>query len=234
MEKLMPLKERGCSFAFNTNFLYKKDNVYLMDNHRMAAWCWAASFDPNAKYTIIHIDKHYDTLGSNLSLLTSAIGRDIKSLSLKEYNKLEFNCGLGPYKVFKWDNYIPLFHHFYADSIIEYLFFTHDVGTIPEYLKKHIQHLSVHKLIEYFPSMFIDYTDRLIINVDIDYFFVESSNFSNYLSDNATKKIVRSIMNLADDPRNIVTIALSPDCCGGWDKAEKFIAKYFSSYGINI
>jgi len=234
MEKLIPIKKRGRSNKDNTNFLYKKGNTFLMDNHRMAAWCWANCLNTDYKYTIIHIDKHYDALGCDIDLLTSRIPNDFKTLSLKDYDELIYNRGFGPSKVFAWDNYIPIFHHFYSYLITNYKFYTHNIGTIAAYMKDCITHYSVYDLIENFPCCSEGITDKLIINVDIDYFFVESLGYSRFLSERVTRKIIDSIMKLADDPKNILTIALSPECCGNWGKSERFVKKYFSKYDIII
>jgi len=231
MDKLIELQCRGESNKDKTNFLYQRDKVFLMDNHRMAAWCWAQCIDKNFKYTIIHIDKHYDTLGTDTDYLIRRIGTDLNLLTLNKYNDLECNLGLGPRKVITWDNYIPIFHYYNSDSIIKYLFFTHGIGTIPIFFKNWITEKSITDLIEKSPISFCDSANKLIINVDIDFFFVDNSRF---LSDKATMKIIDSIMSLVDDPKNILTIALSPECCGSWNKSEKFISRYFGKYGIEL
>ncbi len=47
---LIPLVERGKTGWFQQNFLWKAGNVYVMDNHRSAAWCWAREVDASKGY----------------------------------------------------------------------------------------------------------------------------------------------------------------------------------------
>jgi hypothetical protein len=236
MERLIDIKQRGSSYCFNTNILYRKDNIYLMDNHRMAAWCWANHIDENKKYTIVHIDKHYDTLGSLLKEWTTPIKNGLKSLSFNEYDSIEFQKNkFEKYKIFRWDNYIPIFHYFYSNQINKYVFYTHNQGSIPENLKKHITHCPAHNLINDFYDCSSESEDNLIINLDIDYFFCSNPHYFIFFSDYAIAKLVESIMRLViDNKNNILTIALSPECCGGWDNSIDFIRKYFNKYGINV
>lgn len=235
MKKLIPLKTQSSSHAFQTNLLNREGNVYLMDNHRMAAWCWANSINEEAKYTIIHIDKHFDTLGNQIDEWISKIPFGLKELSYNEYDNLEYQIGkFENFKVFRWDNYIPIFHHFYSKYILQYMFFTQGKGTIPEYLKNYITHYTLYNLLNDFPSYFEEYKDKLIINLDIDYFFGEGTKYIQLLSDEAINQIVTSLMALMNDKGNILTISLSPECCGGWSKSLAFVKKYFNKFDIRI
>jgi len=90
MEKLIDKYPRSGSFCFDNDIFYKRENVYLMDNHPMAAWCWANHIDEKETYTIIHIDKHFDTLGNQLKEWTNPIKKGLKFLSLDEYDNIEY------------------------------------------------------------------------------------------------------------------------------------------------
>jgi len=39
-----------------------------MDNHRAAMWCWFQHISTDRKYNLFHIDKHTDTLNSNIEI----------------------------------------------------------------------------------------------------------------------------------------------------------------------
>jgi len=235
MEKLIDNNPKKGSSCFETNLLYRKENIYLMDNHRMAAWCWVNHIDDNKKYTIIHVDKHFDTLGNQIDQWTNPIKSGLKDLSLQEYDSIEYQKNkFEKYKVFRWDNYIPIFHHYYSNLINEYVFYTHNRGTIPKNLEKLITHYPSYNLINDFFAYFSESDDRLIINLDIDYFFCDSPKYFIFFSDYAIKRIIEDIMRLANDKKNILTIALSPECCGGWENSLKFMRKYFSKYEIKI
>jgi len=83
-------------------------------------------------------------------------------------------------------------------------------------------------------ACFSESSERLIINLDIDYFFCDYPEYFMLFSDIAITRLIRDIMNLASDQKNILTIALSPVCCGGWENSLEFIRKYFSKYEIII
>lgn len=44
---------------------FKEKNIYIMDKHRLALWCWINEIDKKdyGKYTLIHIDDHFDCGG---------------------------------------------------------------------------------------------------------------------------------------------------------------------------
>lgn len=235
MVKLITLKNKNPSYAYNTNLLYQKDNIFLMDNHRMAAWCWANKLENNSKYTIVHIDKHYDTLGNQMEDWTSQLPSGIKGLDYNEYDKLEYHKDkYEKYRVFRWDNYIPLFHYYHSESIIDYMFFTQKKGSIPENLQSLITHYSFFNLINDFPDYFKKYTDNLIINLDLDYFFSNNPRYLQLFSDSIIQKIIQTIMTMMKNKDNILTISISPECCGGWTKSLNFLDRYFKEYGIKI
>lgn len=233
MEKLIDNHPRNGSCCFDTDLLYKKGNIYLMDNHRMAAWCWVNEIDDNEKYTVIHIDRHYDTLGNQIKQWTGPIINGLKSLTLSEYDSIDYQKDIKRFKIFRWDNYIPIFHHYYSNTVTGYKFYTHNRGHIPENLKEYITHYSSSDLINNFYVLFCKSEQRLIINLDIDYFFSESPKSRIVFSDAEIKTIIKAVMELASDRNNVLTIAISPECCGGWEKSLNFIRKYFSEYGIS-
>jgi len=233
MEKLIDIQPRTGSFCFDSSLLYKKGNIYLMDNHRMAAWCWANHINENEKYTIIHIDKHYDTLGNQIKEWTAPIKSGLKNLSLTEYDSIEYQKNkFERYKVFRWDNYIPIFHHYYSNLVNKYIFYTHNMGNIPKNLENHIIHYPTYSLINDFSDYSSELEGNLIINLDIDYFFCSNPIYFMLFSDYAIKKLIEAIMKLTANPKSILTISLSPECCGGWGNSLAFIQKYLAKYGV--
>ena len=70
-----------------------------------------------------------------------------------------------------------------------------------------------------------------ILNLDIDYFFVErNSKTYQFLTDDYVLSLCKEIEN-AIDRINTITIALSPEFCGGWSESiriAKIISDYFS------
>ena len=63
---IVPFKGRNDTGVYNQNFVWSDGHVYVMDNHRAAAWCWAQHVDPATSHALVHIDRHNDTLQSQL------------------------------------------------------------------------------------------------------------------------------------------------------------------------
>ncbi|NIF04829.1 hypothetical protein F3J23_05180 [Chryseobacterium sp. Tr-659] len=57
-----------------------------------------------------------------------------------------------------------------------------------------------------------------IINFDIDFFYSEHKGIYKIYSDELVKKIA-TILVKNMDKIDVFTIALSPECCGGWENA---------------
>lgn len=233
MDELIAFRGENSSHAFHTNLLLKEKKNYLMDNHRMALWCWTQEIDVNKSYTIIHIDKHYDTLGNQVEVWAKEIKKDLKDMSVNEYDKLEYEVNAYEmYPVFRWDNNMPLFQYLYPENVKEYLFFTQKNGTIWEGMRNKITHYSAFNLVNDFHDYFEDLKDNIIVNLDIDYFFNNSIKKFVIFSDEAIQRIFRIISDIMRNQNNILTVALSPECCGGWKNSKDFINKFGPELGI--
>ena len=46
---------------------WQNGNVYVMDNHRDAAWCWLQQCNLRDRYNFMHVDQHYDLLDTYYS-----------------------------------------------------------------------------------------------------------------------------------------------------------------------
>jgi hypothetical protein len=76
--------------------------------------------------------------------------------------------------------------------------------------------------------------DALIINVDIDYFFESFNNDESTVqsfSDALIGEVFDRLRPHAERAR-VVTIALSPEWCGGWDAGERVARIAFEHLGI--
>ena len=65
-EWIVPFTGRNHSGATEQNSLCRSGNVYVMDNHRAALWCWLQELDLSKPHSLIHIDRHTDTLQSQM------------------------------------------------------------------------------------------------------------------------------------------------------------------------
>ena len=73
-----------------------------------------------------------------------------------------------------------------------------------------------------------DKLNQWILNIDIDYFFFESEY--QMFTDEYIKKICANILTALPDI-DVITISLSPECCGGWENScriANLMAKEFN------
>lgn len=73
MRWIVPFKGRNNTGVYNQNFVWNDGHLYVMDNHRAAAWCWAQHVDPATSHALVHIDRHNDTLQSQLGSWLKAL-----------------------------------------------------------------------------------------------------------------------------------------------------------------
>ncbi len=69
MENIINFKGQNSSWVKDLNLLGKENNIYVMDNHVAALWCWLQEIEIKTKYNILHIDAHYDTMSSQVDTL---------------------------------------------------------------------------------------------------------------------------------------------------------------------
>jgi hypothetical protein len=208
----------GC---FQYNIVLKTDNFYVMDNHGAALWAWAQHIDTAKKYNLIHIDKHFDTLATNLSIWVNSLPPDLKNVTLDEYLALKHKLGNEEFPTIRWDNYIPIFDSLYGENINSYTFFTHKYGTSCTNAldQKKVQEWQAQSLFNGIDDLIIEAEVETILNLDIDYFFLENNNkYFQLFSNQAIYELFTQISHcfLSTDKIKVLTVALSPECCGGW------------------
>lgn len=208
----------GESFNDKLNFIYKHENIYVMDNHLAASWCWMDSIDVTTVHNLFHIDRHYDLLHFPNTVQTQIIdaGVQLNNLSLDEYVALRQPMQGSPdAALFRWDNYIGNLHLVYPNLFGFKYFATHNDGSVPEGFIDHeyeIKDLSTN--VEYWMSQ---KENKWILNLDIDYFFAHSDEGKyQMLTDEYIIELCKNI-NEAKKHIAVITICLSPECCGGWD-----------------
>jgi len=223
-EFLIPLVERGHSGSVTQNFLYRWNNVYVMDNHRAAAWCWMREMLPEETLNVFHIDEHYDTLYSNMEHWLPRC-ESIESLSLPEYLDLHWDAGGQSIPVFQWDTYLSIFLEKFKDRVDQCIFATQGVGDTPrwdEMLRPEAKQL---------PSNlphWVGRDGRWIFNVDLDYFFCAFSNDRRELmfSPAYVRNVFEGIKEAWSSNRVCcITVCLSPDegYSGSWENAEELL-----------
>lgn len=216
-------EELGESLHENVNILYKEGNIYVMDNHLCAAWCWLDSIDTAESYNFIHIDRHYDLLGFPNTVQTEIIDKnvDLENLTFDEFRNLKQLGGVGTeWPMFRWDNYIINLHLARPGLFSTTYFATQYDGTPKEgFIHREVEFLELLTEMDYW----IENDSGWIVNLDLDYFFsrVDDELIQIY-SDTAIRKVATVIKKCMPNI-DVLTIALSPECCGDWRESLRIM-----------
>ena len=229
------LKNLGkcCTYV---NFLWKADNVpiYIMDNHLAAAWCWLNECKSDEEYNFMHIDQHSDLKGCGYAKDIVFLRTNPK-ISFEEYDKITYTTINGNFKFFVWDNYIRCCHFLFPNWFKTNLFyFTKPYlnGSVNEWGYKNffLQKMepvfvrqNITQFIEeqcFFSKEFVIeenmQTKKWIVNIDLDFFWDNDTIkvFDDQFINDLGKRICNALNNI-----QVLTVALSPSCCGGWSNA---------------
>ncbi len=223
-EWILPFQGRNTSYAMNQNFLWKSENIYIMDNHRAAYWCWLQHQDTSTMHSIMHIDAHYDTADAG-SRTMDAITADISTISFEEYLAISYPDENVP--IFRWDNYLSIYSNNHSDHIAACLFATHGQGSEPSFKYKEIKQAALVSTLES-----LDPEIPHIINFDLDYF--RSPEEDRVLEANRLKILSQIKSSYDSDICSVLTICLSPECCGGWSRAEELCAEVCDVFNLSF
>ncbi|WP_297097839.1 UPF0489 family protein [uncultured Draconibacterium sp.] len=237
MNEIVKFKGKNVSWVKNLNLLNKERNIYIMDNHVAAVWCWLQEIELNKKYNILHVDAHYDTMSSRLDTWLEYLPNNLKELDITELLALKFydRDFIDGYEIMRWDNYFPIFHRLYGKNINSYHFFTHKGGTLFGEMEDKLDEHPIPGLFNLIDYLFEERTSgpyEWIVNIDLDYFFqkIDDTDITlKFISDEAIDFFLEKLNTyLANNKIKVVTIALSPECCGGWENSlglMKFFAE---------
>lgn len=241
MNWLVPLTQKGSSGAYNLNFLIQDDNVYISDNHRVALWCWMQHLKPDSNIALFHIDRHYDTLPLDAPN-TRAFPGVFNLKSLQYYLDLKSPVGREKTPLIRWDNYLSFFIS--DDALRDYVeciyLATHKDGTPPKKTHHHnFKDIQPYELLEELDSA-IDNHKKIIVNIDLDYFFTgDHDNYLRFIDDSFIKELFK-IVKTGIDKKKIacLTICLSPECCGdskgSWINSEYILDIAKKELGISF
>nr|WP_320166600.1 UPF0489 family protein [uncultured Methylophaga sp.] len=233
MTWIVPFEQRDHSGQQNQIFLYQNKNIYVMDNHRAALWCWLNHYVTGLQgVSIFHLDRHSDALKHGLkeAINQATSPTHLNTMQIDTYlNKADKNHP--SVKLFRWDNYLSIFLKMYKDQINECCFSIYQGDEI-----KH-KNLSEKKPWE-IPENFSTWlsSGKWIINIDLDYFFYEyEGSIKKMYSDDYIKTFFSEVAIVAHRENEVVvTICFSPECCGGWEHAEEIwdIAESYLKTGM--
>jgi hypothetical protein len=205
-----------------------------MDNHRAAMWCWLQHIDPGQPHSLFHMDRHYDCLPSPEWLENCP--EDIRGLSVDEYLKLDFaprdyNNGERA-QLFRWDNYLSIYLARYGNSINPLEMYTHACGEPPEPPFTPRELWSAPGEIRCLDSN----SGPWIFNLDLDYFFWHDRNSWGLMVSDTYLEACFEVVREKIESRTIAvtTIALSPECTGGWEPAERLAERILQILGSDF
>ena len=242
MKNLIEFKGKNTSWYKYLNLLQQEHKIYVMDNHNAALWCWMQRIDLSRKYNILHIDKHFDTGASHIEDWLMSIPKSIKEMSIEEYLDLRYinQNTRKETEVMRWDNYFPIFHHICIDNINCYHFFTHRDGTMYDKMVSKLDEYPIPGLFNLTNYLFdVEFTGNYnwIVNIDLDYFYqkIDDTDLTiKFISDEAIEFFMNQLKKYLDNRIDVLTIALSPECCGGWNNSLNLMHFISKALGIDF
>jgi hypothetical protein len=203
-----------------------------MDNHRLALWCWFQQLRKESSYNFFHIDAHPD-MADTANKEFKIKNLDLWNMQLDVYQNIkqeEFNLPL-----FRWDNYIPILLEHYPNLVSRENTYsaTHKVGSSIE-----LHHeVSSYKLLSELKNIFNGKKfingKKWIVNLDLDYFYSAQPEKILIYSNDFLSEIAYSLkMGIEQNEISVLTIALSPECCGSWEKSEEILKIFNNILGI--
>lgn len=224
------------SWVKYSNMLWKNNNIYIMDNHLSALWCWLDSCNTKERYNFMHIDQHYDMSRAYYS-------QDIeifKKRPLIDYSRFAELKRSDSQKinVIRYDNYIVPAYELYPNWFSSSIFLTQKVGDLKSNQWNHSIPRQIHEgdllYLDYYIDNYIgDFEDSFlgldeenkslqwILNIDLDAFITKNEPHVQLFSDDYIRHI-SSIIQSKMSYIKVITIALSPDFMPGYDYKEKW------------
>lgn len=234
---IVPFKGRKYSGAYNLNFLWRNSSIYVMDNHRAALWCWLQELDLNSTHSILHIDRHTDTLQSRIEEWLKNLPSSWE-LTIEEYlqHAYKVNDSLGDVPVFRWDNYLSIYFAKFSAAINSCYFATHEDRDAPNFHS--VCKFDLWSLPYCFRECLDESHSPWIVNIDLDYFFwrdwetIDVMVSEAYLS--TCFKSLRRKIN--EGVVKATTICLTPheDFTGGWKNSEDLAKRVLAYLGIDF
>ena len=207
-------KGRNKSGSSNLNYYAINGNIHIMDNHLGAIYQLYEIGKKSKEIVFYHIDRHYDLGGLN-DYHDQYINSEKEIPNIEGLDSIKSSRGCN---VFLWDNYIHLFYSKFHGKIIETYFSTHQTSQLNWDWEK-FSELSPFELIKFHP-----YEKGAILNLDIDYFFHETTEGKIYKAfSSAFLEDFKIWFSKNKANFELIIIALSPECCGGYDEAIQMV-----------
>lgn len=232
---LIEFQGRNRSGNVNQNLLWNEGNIYIMDNHRAALWCWFQHFKNNERYNFFHIDQHYDAGTEHLS--DSGISpNQLLGYNLEDYLDAEYTSNINgsKHKVIQWGDYVSIFFKFFPQRFDKVFFATQREGS-NDNKPKNFGEKELFNLIQNFDSWLSD-DFKWIVNLDLDIFYHNVNDETvKFIDDEFINGFAKELKKSYDKGKFLVlTIALSPECCGGWSNSEKILKIFTEEFNLEF
>ncbi|QET02549.1 hypothetical protein FOB72_11215 [Cupriavidus pauculus] len=210
-----------------------------MDNHRAAWWCWLRHLPSEERADLFHIDRHFDTLSSNLALWLQHLPAQMRGVSLVDYLNFRGTINGFPCEIIRWDNYLSLFLEHEKNHLGQLYFATHGDGdepNVPEGSYRNVLPWDIPKNFDFW----LTEGRNWIVNIDLDYFFcdMEDGECRRLLGPEYVEDLCLTIKkHLATGLIKVLTICLTPDehgYSGGWASAESLCAEFCHHLGLDF
>lgn len=240
MGHLIDFKGENVSGNFDLNLLYQIDNstVYIMDNHLIASWCWAQQIDLSKKYTLIHIDRHFDLgkLGNvfSRSEVCSNLQKGVRNITEMTYSTIMRE----DHVLFTWCNYIFLFNEAFPEVINSSYFIVDDANQNNESGDcEYLDTLNPNHCIPI--NELPNINNSIILNLDIDFFCkCNGADTYDFRDDYKHQIDLLKIWYLKNKENvKVFTIALSPEMCShdrGWEISKGILMEVSEALELDI
>lgn len=232
---------RGSSSS-TLNFLWQKEgrSLYVMDNHLAALWCWLRELTKEEPYVLLHVDQHWDSAG--FDPISPAV---VDGLSLEAFLAVRSPspvCAHLP--LVRWDNFIDplpkLRRNLRAAFMVAWQ--SRDIWHGSHFQDRDgVQAVDAIAFLDdpgpTLDGAFSDAT-RVLVDLDLDVFVNgvrhDSMGYPTPLDrfPESTAKAMLAALASRVRPQDVVTIALSPECCGTWAKAEALLGWACEAFGV--
>ena len=221
---LIPWRERGRSGPVHDSFLWCADRLYVMDNHRLALWCWwqLLAESPHG-WSFVHVDRHYDAAWQKRRPWTAFFVPAHKT-DLQAFRDALWRDRDEPMNLYRWDTIVSGLLTMDGECVHQWTFATAGEGDRPPLPQA--QHLSPWSLPAHLRSLAEpdEQSYPAVVDIDIDYFThaEEDGTFGRVFSDPYLRELGASVgAGLANGRFGVVTVALSPTTTGSWQLAEE-------------
>ena len=221
----VPFRGRNASGRVDVNFLFQAGRTYVMDNHRLAPWCFWQHDQEADSWRLFHIDRHRDTAdeGAPWPQLVETQHRNSVEAFLSASD--------GSREIYPYDVVVtaPLLAEPGRIGLVYMA--TRDDGWLPRHTEEVDPWSLQWKLWYIVEKNEEDKSDQRPWWVDLDLDYFTDLLHRPLIVDDQVRAIGRLLRRGLENGRiRLLTIALSPECTGDWTIAERLLDLVLESW----